>query len=110
MMLAAAALGASALPAAAQEMEDNGRAVEIRFGDLNLTRADDIRQLDKRIVNAAGRVCRDEQRFAFQKCVAAAVGRTQAPVATAIAAAESRARLASADTAPATATTLMVGN
>lgn len=86
--------------ASAETFMSNGRTFEVRFGDLDLSQAADQRELQSRIGRAAGRVCGSRDLAEATRCRSAAIAHVKAPVAAAIARAETKARYAEAGKAP----------
>lgn len=100
---ASISLIASAGAASAQDFVSNGRTMEVRHGDLNLSKAADQSELRSRIVRAAGRVCSSSDLATQQTCKAKAIAQVQVPVNAAIARAATGERYADArgvDTLP----------
>ncbi|AYO77843.1 MULTISPECIES: UrcA family protein [Sphingobium] len=93
---AAAALLAGSGIASAEEFTSNGRTTEVRFGDLDLTRHADQQELRTRISRAASRVCFSTDINTMSACRAAAIAQVEAPIATAIARAQTNERYADA--------------
>ncbi|WIA55020.1 UrcA family protein [Sphingobium sp. WTD-1] len=94
--LSAAALLAGSGIASAQDFKSNGRTTQVRFGDLDLTRYADQQQLRSRISRAAGKVCSTSDLAAYTACRSAAIAQVEAPIATAIARAQTNERYADA--------------
>ncbi|WP_298398282.1 UrcA family protein [Sphingobium sp.] len=90
------ALAASAGAASAQEFQSNGRTSEVYHGDLDLTKADQQKQLRSRIARAASRVCANGNLEAQMSCRARAIAHVETPVNAAIARAETKERYADA--------------
>lgn len=89
------------LPLSAADAESfvsNGQNFEVRYGDLNLARKGDQRELRGRLFQAARKVCAAEPADTISKCRSAALAHVRAPVAAAIARAERGERLAVKDT------------
>lgn len=99
-------------PAFASEMVSDGRQIEVRYGDLDLTQAEGKTQLNRRIKSAAHRVCSGRELHEVRVCREATLEKTQAPVAKAIARAETKARYADAGNGTTTGagTAVVVGN
>ncbi|EQA96996.1 UrcA family protein [Sphingobium wenxiniae] len=91
---AAASLIASS--AGAETFVSNGRTFKVRFNDLDLSQRADQKELQSRIDRAASRVCSSSNLAEASRCRAAALTHVKAPVAAAIARAESRERYAEA--------------
>ena len=96
----AAAFAAAALisgtPAFAEPFASNGRTAEVRFADLDLTKSDDRRELNRRLYRAASRVCSSTDSREVTRCREGALRNIKQPVAAALARAETRARYADA--------------
>lgn len=103
--VAAAALGAGT-PAFAEPFESNGRSVEVRFADLDLTKAEDRSEFHARLRRAATRVCVNSNRREMMDCRQKTLARIEEPITAAFARAETRARYADARTGA----KVMVGN
>ncbi len=101
-----------AAPAFAGEMVSNGRQIEVRYADLDLTQSHGKAELDRRIKSAAYRVCSGRELHEVAVCRQATLKNTQAPVANAIARAETKARYADAGNGTTTGagTAVIVGN
>lgn len=83
-------------PAFADTFQSNGKTMEVRYSDLDLTKAAGRAELKGRLFHAATRVCPSMDFREAQACRTRALRNIQEPMATAIAAAESRARFADA--------------
>lgn len=94
--IAAASLIAVAGVANAAEFVSNGQTTEVRHGDLRLNTASGQKELDRRVKAAAGRVCQIGTLEERMHCRKLAVANVQAPVAAAIARAETGERYAEA--------------
>ncbi len=94
LIAASATLFAGA--ASAEEFQSNGRTVEVLHGDLNLAKPDHQRELRQRISRAANRVCATPDLTMMMACRAKTLANVDAPVAAAIARADSRERYADA--------------
>ncbi len=99
-------------PAFASETVSNGRQVEVRYGDLDLTQAQDKSELNRRIKSAAFKVCSGRVLAEVNACRDQTLKNTQEPVATAIARAETKARYADAGSGMTTgaSSSVVVGN
>lgn len=82
----------------AETFMSNGRTFEVNFGDLDLSRVADQKELQARIGKAASKVCSGTSLQESSRCRSAAIAHVQTPVASAIARAETRARYADAAT------------
>lgn len=97
-----AALGATALltvagTASAEEFVSNGRTFEVRYHDLDLSQKADQKVLDGRIYRAASRVCDTYKDLGLlSACRSQAIEHVKAPIAAAIAKAETGERYADA--------------
>lgn len=98
--IASVALLASAGAASAEEFQSNGRTKPVYHGDLNLTRTADQQELRSRIVRAANRVCASMDLATMRACKAKTMAHVEAPVAAAIARAETGERYADAGKEP----------
>lgn len=78
--------------------QSNGRTVEVRYGDLDLGKKADQRTLTARINSAAGKVCAARTVRESRSCQLLAIEQVRAPVAAAIARAQSGERYAAAST------------
>jgi len=103
-LVAAAAL-VTGSPAFAEPFLSNGRTVEVRYGDLDLSQPAGQTELKHRLNKAAFRVCALSPRDEMAACRKITLRNVSQPVKTAIALAETRARYADA-----TPTKAMVGN
>lgn len=92
--IAALSMIAVAGVANAAEFVSNGHTTEVRHGDLKLNTASGQKELDRRINAAAGRVCQVGTLSDRQTCRKLAVANVQAPVAAAIARADTGERYA----------------
>lgn len=92
-------------PASALAFESNGRTMEVRYADLDLTQADGRAELRSRLSRAASRVCYTSDSREMRACRINALDHIKEPVKTVIARAETRSRYADA-----TPTKVMVGN
>lgn len=101
----AAATLIAASPAFADSFQSNGKTMEVRYGDLDLTKDAGQAELKGRLFHAATRVCPSSDFREVQACRKLALRNIKEPMRTAIAMAESRARFADAS-----ATKPMVGN
>ena len=91
-----AALGAAGA-ASATEFESNGKSVEVRYQDLDLSKKADQRALNARIKRAAAKVCTTgESSAAIRKCQAVAAAHVRSEVELAIAKAQNGERYADA--------------
>ncbi|ETI64605.1 hypothetical protein C100_06500 [Sphingobium sp. C100] len=99
-ILTTAALAVSAGSASAEDFQSNGRTREVYHGDLNLAKAEHQKQLRTRIARAASRVCASSDLAAMSACRAKAISHVDAPVAAAIARAETGERYADAGKEP----------
>ncbi|MFC3443395.1 UrcA family protein [Sphingobium rhizovicinum] len=90
------ALAASAGVASAQDFQSNGRTSQVYHGDLDLTKADQQKQLRTRIARAASRVCANSDLQTQMSCRARAIAHVETPINAAIARAETRERYADA--------------
>ncbi|MGC4250190.1 MAG: UrcA family protein [Sphingobium sp.] len=86
--------------ASAETFISNGRTFEVRFNDLDLSQAADQKELQDRIGRAASRVCSSRNLKEANRCRSDAIAHVKAPVAAAIASAESKARYAEAGKGP----------
>lgn len=68
--------------------ESNGRTVEVRYDDLDLTKTADQRALTQRIRRAAVKVCPGRTLQDVRSCQIAALDHVREPIATAIAKAQ----------------------
>lgn len=93
---AVAALALSAGAASAASFESNGKTVNVRHGDLDLSRPADQARLKARIARAAVRTCAEYQGSAATQCRRLAVAQVRVPVETAIARASTPERFAAA--------------
>lgn len=91
-----AALLAGASTAMAAPFQSNGRTTEVRFHDLNLANKADQAILKRRLARAATSVCTDKDLGTSAACRRIALDHIKAPVAAAIARAESGERYADA--------------
>ncbi|BAV66206.1 UrcA family protein [Sphingobium cloacae] len=98
-----AAASIIATSASAETFISNGRTFEVRFGDLDLSQASDQKELQDRIGRAASRVCSSPNLTEANRCRSNAIAHVKAPIAAAIARAESKARYAEAGRDPAAA-------
>ncbi|MBB3980879.1 UrcA family protein [Sphingobium fontiphilum] len=96
--IAALSMIAVAGAANAAEFVSNGQTSEVRHGDLKLNTASGQKELDRRIRAAASRVCAVGTLEDRMTCRKLAVANVQAPVAAAIARAETGERYAEAGT------------
>ncbi|PZU58871.1 MAG: UrcA family protein [Sphingobium sp.] len=94
--LAATLCLAAATPAFAETFESNGRQTEVRYNDLDLTTHAGQRALRKRINFAASQVCAHYDAATMNICRQSTLRHLREPIATVIAAAETRARYADA--------------
>jgi UrcA family protein len=94
--LAATLCLAAATPAFAERFESNGKQVEVRYGDLDLTNADHQKELRQRISAAATKVCANTDFSQYTTCRTAVLRHTREPVAVAVAKAGTNARYADA--------------
>jgi UrcA family protein len=94
--LAAAAVFAAGASAYAETFESNGKTMEVRFNDLDLTQPAHQKVLRQRISAAAVKVCANRDLTLQSTCAAKARAHVKAPIATAIARAETKARYADA--------------
>ena len=78
-----AAAQASAIP-----FESNGRTVEVRYGDLDLSKKSGQRELTARVHRAAVKVCPGRTMKDLRACQIAAVDHVREPMAIAIAKAQ----------------------
>lgn len=81
----AASLTLVSTPAFAETFEPNGKTVEVRHGDLDLTKASDQKVLRRRIADAAGKVCASSDLTVYLTCRQKALRHVKEPVATAVA-------------------------
>lgn len=95
--LAAAAVAGTAAQASSEEFLSNGRTMEVRYKDLDLSKEADRRQLDARIRRAAVRVCPDRTLRGARACQLSAIDNVRAPIEAAIAKANARSGAAFAD-------------
>ncbi len=93
-IVAFATLSLAAGSASAETFQSNGRTSEVRFGDLDLSRQADQKVLDARIARAASKVCSARDLSETMMCRSAAIAQVRAPVAAAIARANSKERYA----------------
>ncbi|MFD1107429.1 UrcA family protein [Sphingobium olei] len=105
LALTAGAAGAAGI----NDFQSNGRSVEVRHGDLDLTKADQRQQLQTRISRAASRVCSKGGLNEQQACRKLAIAQVQPRISAAIARAETKERYADATPAAREARTV-VGN
>lgn len=96
-MLAAAVVAGTATQASSEEFQSNGRTMEVRYKDLDLTKAADRRELDVRIRRAAVKVCPDRTLRGSRACQLSAIDHVRAPIEAAIAKANARPGEALAD-------------
>ncbi|MEJ7927758.1 UrcA family protein [Sphingobium sp. AN641] len=96
-LTAIAALAAGSA-ASAGEFQSNGRTAAVRFGDLDLSKAEGQKQLQQRINKAASRVCSTASLNESNACRKLAIANIKAPVEAAIARAQSGERYADAGT------------
>ncbi|MCC4233077.1 UrcA family protein [Sphingobium soli] len=111
--LAAPVAAAFALTAGAAQAEDfmsNGRTAQVYHGDLNLADADQQKTLRSRIARAAARVCSSSDRMTALSCKSKAIAHVEAPMAAAIARAETGERYADAGSEKVKETRAIVGN
>lgn len=94
--LASIALIASASAASAEDFQSNGHRTSVRFGDLDLSSQAHQRQLRNRIARAATKVCASRDLGAMAACKAQTIAHVEAPVAAAIARADTGERYADA--------------
>lgn len=92
----AAALVVTAGIASATEYEASGRTVDVRHGDLDLSRAADQARLKARIARAAARTCDQYQGGAAAKCQRLTVAQVRQPMEAAFARASTTERFADA--------------
>lgn len=83
--LTAAVLMSAAAQASVIPFESNGRTVEVRYDDLDLSKAADQRALTLRIRRAAVKVCPGRTLQDVRSCQIAALDHVREPIATAIA-------------------------
>lgn len=102
----AAATLVAGTPAFAEPFESNGRTVEVRFADLDLTKAEDRTELQGRLRRAATRVCISSNTREMMACRQKSLAHIKEPINAALARAETRARYADARTGA----KVMVGN
>ena len=76
LVVAAALIGAA--PAVAQVDADQVESIEVRIGDLDLTRASDAARLDRRLAMAVRRVCGPPEAASLDAYRAVAVCREEA--------------------------------
>lgn len=95
-LTAFAALAATGSAASAGEFQSNGRTTEVRFGDLDLSKAEGRKQLQQRINRAASRVCSSSSMAEASACRKLAIANIKAPVEAAIARAKTGERYADA--------------
>lgn len=90
------ALLASAGAASAEDFASNGRTTQVRFGDLDLSNQAHQQELRTRIARAANRVCSSMDLTVMRTCKERAIAHVEAPIAAAIARADSKDRYADA--------------
>lgn len=88
------ALGAGA--ASAQDFLPNGRTVEVRHGDLDLSKPEQQAQLRTRIARAASRVCYSPDLATYTACRAKAIAHVEPRMKAAFAKADGGERYAAA--------------
>lgn len=103
--LAATLCLVAATPAFADSSEPNGLQKMVRYGDLDLASADGQRALQQRIRQAANKVCPQRGLGEASTCRAIALRQAKAPMAEAIAQAQTDTRYAKAEP-----TRVIVGN
>jgi UrcA family protein len=93
---ASATLALGAGVASAEDFVSNGRTMEVRHGDLDLSKADQQAVLRSRIARAASRVCIGTDLAAYTACRSKAIAHVQPGMKAAIARADSGERYAEA--------------
>lgn len=88
--LTAAVLMSAAAQASVIPFESNGRTVDVRYDDLDLSKKEDQRALTLRIRRAAAKVCPGRTVQDVRSCQLVALDHVREPVATAIAKAQSQ--------------------
>ena len=88
--LSAIALTGAAAQASVIPFESNGRTVEVRYDDLDLSKKDDQRALTLRVRRAAAKVCPGRTVQDVRSCQISAIDHVREPVAIAIAKAQTQ--------------------
>ena len=86
--LSASLLTGAAAQASVMPFESNGRTVDVRYGDLDLSKKAGQRELTARIRRAAVKVCPGRTMQDLRSCQIAAVDHVREPMAMAIAKAQ----------------------
>lgn len=94
--LSGVALALSSGAALAEDFQSNGRTKEVYHGDLDLTKADQQKELHSRLARAATRVCASSDLHTQQQCKAKAMAHVAPRMSAAIARAETKERYADA--------------
>lgn len=94
--LAGLALALTSGAALAEDFQSNGRTKEVYHGDLDLTKADQQKELHSRLARAASRVCSSTNLHEQQLCKAKAMAHVAPRMSAAIARAETKERYADA--------------
>lgn len=94
--VAGVALALSSGAASAEDFQSNGRTREVYHGDLDLTKADQQKELRSRLARAAISVCASSDLYTQQMCKAKAMANVAPRMSAAIARAESKERYADA--------------